>query len=92
MFLMLLFFSLLLLLYWLFFSTTKHFLLAMLILESMVLISLVFILFILCSYESSYMVFILLMTLGVCEAGLGLSLLISIIKLSGSAEIRSTVM
>nr|BBA10433.1 NADH dehydrogenase subunit 4L [Megalophaedusa awajiensis] len=84
-----LFFTLLLFLLWLFFSTNKLFLMAMLILESLVLISLVFILFILGTYEGSYFIFIVLLTLGVCEAGLGLSLLMSVIKLSGSSEIRS---
>nr|BBA10721.1 NADH dehydrogenase subunit 4L [Megalophaedusa expansilabris] len=86
-----LFFSLLMLLLGVFFSTIKQFLLAMLVLKSIVLTSLMFILFILSMYESSFMVFILLLTLGVCEAGLGLSLLMSLIKVSGSAEIRSTM-
>nr|BBA10550.1 NADH dehydrogenase subunit 4L [Megalophaedusa expansilabris] len=84
------FFTLLLVLLWIFFSTTKQYMMAMLILKSLVLISLVLILFILCMYGASYLIFIMLLTLGVCEAGLGLSLLISNIKLSGSSEIRST--
>nr|BBA10616.1 NADH dehydrogenase subunit 4L [Megalophaedusa subulina] len=78
----------LLLLVILLFSVQHHFLLCLLTLESMVLVSLVLTIFILNNTAGSLSLFILFLTLSVCEASLGLSLLMSYIKMIGSDKIK----
>nr|BBA10106.1 NADH dehydrogenase subunit 4L [Megalophaedusa sugimotonis sugimotonis] len=68
----------------LFFSSQSLYLNALLILESVVLSSLVLSLFILSASMGNLYIFMLLLTFGVCEAGLGLSLLMSYIKITGN--------
>nr|BBA10385.1 NADH dehydrogenase subunit 4L [Megalophaedusa subulina] len=70
------------------FATQHHFLLCLLILECVVLVSLVLTIFILNNSAGSLNIFILVLTLGVCEASLGLSLLVSYIKMNGSDKIK----
>nr|BBA10019.1 NADH dehydrogenase subunit 4L [Megalophaedusa proba caryostoma] len=72
-----------------FFSIKKHFLAALLLLESIVLISLLITLFVLGFESGSLYIFIMVLTLGVCEAGLGLSLLISFIKITSTDLLSS---
>nr|BBA10424.1 NADH dehydrogenase subunit 4L [Megalophaedusa schmackeri] len=81
---LILLFSLFMFLVRLFLATKVRYLSALLLLESMVLVSLVFVLFILSMTASSLNLFILLLALAVCEAGLALSLLMSVIKISSS--------
>nr|BBA10574.1 NADH dehydrogenase subunit 4L [Megalophaedusa hakonensis] len=81
--------TLLLLLFVSFISAKKQLLPALLLLEALVLNALLLSLFFLSKSESSLFIFILLLTLGVCEAGLALSLLLSYIKVSGSDYINS---
>nr|BBA10364.1 NADH dehydrogenase subunit 4L [Megalophaedusa sublunellata] len=67
-----------------FFSTKRQFLTALLIFETMVLISFVLSLMLIMSGICKLYIFILLLTLGVCEAAMGLGLLLSYIKMNGS--------
>nr|BBA10478.1 NADH dehydrogenase subunit 4L [Megalophaedusa dalli] len=76
-------------LFFLFFATKKLYLTALLILKSMLLTALVLSIFILSISSSSLCIFILLLTLAVCEAGLGLSVLMSYIKITGGNYIQS---
>nr|BBA10529.1 NADH dehydrogenase subunit 4L [Megalophaedusa miyazakii] len=71
----------------LFFSTRQNYLNALLVLESVVLSSLVLSIFLFAASGITFYIFMLLLTLGVCEAGLGLSLLFSYIKVTGSSHI-----
>nr|BBA10637.1 NADH dehydrogenase subunit 4L [Megalophaedusa bilabrata] len=75
-------------LFFLFFLTKKLYLSALLVLESMVLTALVFCIFILAASSMSLYIFILLLTMAVCEAGLGLSVLMSYIKITGGNYIQ----
>nr|BBA10427.1 NADH dehydrogenase subunit 4L [Pliciphaedusa aenea] len=77
-------YSLLLLLFMLFFYTQKHYLSSLLILEAMVLISLLLNGIVLCLAMNNMTSLVVLLTLAVCEAGLGLSLLMSFLKTSSS--------
>nr|BBA10772.1 NADH dehydrogenase subunit 4L [Megalophaedusa hosayaka] len=70
------------------FTTKRQFMTALLILETLVLVSLVLSLLILNMGDSSLFIFIMLLTLGVCEAALALGLLVSYIKLNGSDLIK----
>nr|BBA10124.1 NADH dehydrogenase subunit 4L [Tosaphaedusa akiratadai]BBA10544.1 NADH dehydrogenase subunit 4L [Tosaphaedusa akiratadai] len=74
-----------------FFQTKKEFINSLLVLESLVLTSLLYSIFFLCSSGNSTMIFLLLLTLGVCEAGLGLALWLSHIKMFSSAFIKSSL-
>nr|BBA10265.1 NADH dehydrogenase subunit 4L [Hemiphaedusa attrita attrita] len=80
--------SLLFFLIFLFYSIKNRLLPAMLILESIVLMSLLISMFLLEKTDSSLFLFLLLLTLAVCEASLALSLLMSYIKISGTDMIR----
>nr|BBA10658.1 NADH dehydrogenase subunit 4L [Megalophaedusa sugimotonis misaki] len=73
----------------LFFLTQHTYLNALLLLESVVLTSLVLSIFVIWVSVNNLYVFILLLSLGVCEAGLGLSLLMSYIKIMGNNCINS---
>nr|BBA10001.1 NADH dehydrogenase subunit 4L [Megalophaedusa surugensis] len=72
-----------------FFSTKKSFLSSLLVLESMVLISLVLSISLFWLAGNDLFLFVLLLTFVVCEAGLGLSLLLSYMKITGSDNIFS---
>nr|BBA10274.1 NADH dehydrogenase subunit 4L [Megalophaedusa bilabrata] len=80
----------LVLLFFLFFAVKKLYLTTLVVLESMVLTSLVLVVFILSISSSSLYIFIFLLVLAVCEAGLGLSVLMSYIKITGGNYIQST--
>nr|BBA10613.1 NADH dehydrogenase subunit 4L [Megalophaedusa kyotoensis] len=67
-----------------FFSVKNQFLSALLMLETLVLTSLIFLMFLLSVYSSDLWIFLLLLTFGVCEAGLGLGLLLTNLKVKGS--------
>nr|BBA10127.1 NADH dehydrogenase subunit 4L [Megalophaedusa gracilispira] len=73
----------------LFFSTTTYYLKALLVLEALVLSSLVLSLFLMHAYGGPLFLFMLLLTLGVCEAGLGLSLLFCVLKVKSSDFVGS---
>nr|BBA10535.1 NADH dehydrogenase subunit 4L [Hemiphaedusa attrita attrita] len=80
--------SLLFFLVFLFYATKNRLLPAMLVLESLVLMSLLISMFLLEKTDSSMFLVLLLLTLAVCEASLALSLLMSYIKISGTDVIR----
>nr|AWK49511.1 NADH dehydrogenase subunit 4L [Biomphalaria glabrata] len=62
----------------------KYILSSLIILEGMMLMSMVFMVFsLMSSYESMYM-FLMVLTFAACEAAIGLSLLISFLRLRGS--------
>nr|BBA10565.1 NADH dehydrogenase subunit 4L [Megalophaedusa pinguis platyauchen] len=82
--------SLLIFLITTFILINSRFLSALVILESMVLVSSVLVLVWLVKSLSSLTIFILLLTFGVCEAGLALSLLMSYIKVSGNDIVHTT--
>nr|BBA10352.1 NADH dehydrogenase subunit 4L [Zaptyx asperata] len=84
-----LFLLMLALLQLLLFSTTYHFLSSLLYLESIVLLMLVFIVIINYKMNDSLSVFLFVLTLAVCEASLGLTLLISFLKLKSNDLISS---
>nr|BBA10547.1 NADH dehydrogenase subunit 4L [Megalophaedusa kawamotoi] len=67
-----------------FFSMGKKFLYSLLVLESLVLVSLLVNLLALGTVLNSMYLFILLLTLAVSEAAMGLSLLMSYLKMNGS--------
>nr|BBA10256.1 NADH dehydrogenase subunit 4L [Megalophaedusa tosaensis] len=74
----------------LFFASSKMYLTALLVLEGLVLSALAVSIFILaCSFGGLY-IFITLLALGVCEAGLGLSLLMSYMKITGGNYINAS--
>nr|BBA10118.1 NADH dehydrogenase subunit 4L [Megalophaedusa oxycyma] len=72
-----------------FFMGPKSYLSSLLILESMVLVSLVMLISFFWVASYCLFLFILLLTLSVCEAGLGLSLLLSYMKTSGNDSISA---
>nr|BBA10049.1 NADH dehydrogenase subunit 4L [Megalophaedusa kurozuensis] len=74
----------LLVLFGTFFTSKKRFLNALLLLEIMVLMSLVFTIFLLVLMTKNLNIFLILLTLGVCEAGLGLGLLMVTLKSESS--------
>nr|BBA10760.1 NADH dehydrogenase subunit 4L [Megalophaedusa micropeas] len=67
-----------------FFNSKTHFISSLLILEAVVLVSLIISCFITSVVASSFSLWIVLLTLSVCEASLGLSLLVAMIKVKGS--------
>nr|BBA10469.1 NADH dehydrogenase subunit 4L [Mundiphaedusa decapitata] len=71
-------------LFFTFFAAKSRFLTALLLLESLVLLGLVFAVFFLWIETLDLWVFLLLLTFGVCEACLGLSLLLTFLKISSS--------
>nr|BBA10229.1 NADH dehydrogenase subunit 4L [Stereophaedusa ultima] len=73
------------------FNTKMHMLRALLILEAMMLNALVISVLFLgsCQYEPN--MFLLLLTFAVVEAGMGLSLLLTYMKTSGSDMIKSSL-
>nr|BBA10646.1 NADH dehydrogenase subunit 4L [Tyrannophaedusa mikado] len=73
-----------------FFSNKRSFLSALLVLETIVLASLLISISLLWVWGNSLFLFVLLLTFGVCEAGMGLSLLLSYIKITGNAIISAS--
>nr|BBA10292.1 NADH dehydrogenase subunit 4L [Megalophaedusa aratorum] len=73
----------------LFFYSRNHYLSALLFLEIMVLFSLVISFFLILDVMSQLTIYIMLLTLGVCEASLGLALLMSCLKENGSDLIKA---
>nr|BBA10280.1 NADH dehydrogenase subunit 4L [Stereophaedusa una] len=67
-----------------FFNVKFHFLRAFLILEAMMLTALLITISLLSSVQTEPFMFLTLLTFAVIEAGLGLSLLLSFIKLTGN--------
>nr|BBA10121.1 NADH dehydrogenase subunit 4L [Megalophaedusa pilsbryana] len=74
-----------------FFSIRYKYLSALLVLEVLILTALIFLLSAFNSAQSSLYTVTILLTLGVCEASLGLGLLVSFIKLNSSDKISPNV-
>nr|YP_001648715.1 NADH dehydrogenase subunit 4L [Biomphalaria tenagophila]ABO14135.1 NADH dehydrogenase subunit 4L [Biomphalaria tenagophila] len=69
----------------------KYILSSLILLEGMMLMSMVFMIFSLMSiYESMYM-FLMILTFAACEAAIGLSLLVSFLRLRGNHLLKSIV-
>nr|BBA10745.1 NADH dehydrogenase subunit 4L [Stereophaedusa jacobiella] len=72
-----------------FFNTKVHYMRAFLILESLILTALLISFYILSLLQVEPFMFLLLLTFAVGEAGLGLSLLLTYIKITGSDQINN---
>nr|BBA10592.1 NADH dehydrogenase subunit 4L [Phaedusa valida valida] len=72
-------------------GTKVHFLRAFLILEAIMLTVLVISIFFLMRLQFEPFMFLVLLTFAVCEAGLGLSLLLTYIKSTGSDMIQNQI-
>nr|BBA10184.1 NADH dehydrogenase subunit 4L [Stereophaedusa elongata] len=72
-----------------FMNTKMHMLRAILILEAMILNMLVISIFTLGGLQFEPFMFLLLLTFAVCEAGMGLSLLLTYMKTTGSDMIKA---
>nr|BBA10811.1 NADH dehydrogenase subunit 4L [Thaumatoptyx cf. gonyptyx RM-2016] len=83
-------FTMLLIMYMSFFMVIKHYVSAMLILEAMVLILLIFSLNLVGCLMDGYSIYLWVLTLSVCEAAMGLSLLISLVKVKSNELIISS--
>nr|BBA10301.1 NADH dehydrogenase subunit 4L [Stereophaedusa hiraseana] len=84
-------FLLMVFLFFFFFNTKMHMLRAFLILEAIMLNTLVISIFILSSFQFEPFMFLLLLTFAVCEAGMGLSLLLTYMKITGSDLIKPSI-
>nr|BBA10355.1 NADH dehydrogenase subunit 4L [Stereophaedusa ophidoon] len=73
-----------------FFNTKLHFLRSFLFLEAMMLTALMITTTMLSTFQSEPFMFLTLLTFAVIEAALGLSLLLSYIKISGSDKMTNT--
>nr|BBA10163.1 NADH dehydrogenase subunit 4L [Stereophaedusa addisoni] len=73
-----------------FFNTKVHYMRAFLILEALMLTALLVSFYILSLLQVEPFLFLLLLTFTVGEAGLGLSLLLTYIKSTGSDQIKNT--
>nr|BBA10667.1 NADH dehydrogenase subunit 4L [Zaptyx cladoptyx] len=82
-------FFLLLILYCCLFTIKSHFLSSLLTLEAMVLLLLLFTISFSFYLLESLSVFLFVLTLSVCEATMGLTLLISLVKSKGNDKINS---
>nr|BBA10310.1 NADH dehydrogenase subunit 4L [Zaptyx stimpsoni strictaluna] len=67
-----------------FFSTFKHYLSSLLALESMILVLLIFVVTINFTLIEGLGIYMFVLTLSVCEAAIGLTLLISVVKLKSN--------
>nr|BBA10109.1 NADH dehydrogenase subunit 4L [Stereophaedusa cymatodes] len=74
------------------FNTKMNYLRAFLILEALMMNALVISVFVLSSIQFNPFIFLLLLTFAVCEAGMGLSLLLTYIKMNGSDLIKSNLL
>nr|BBA10334.1 NADH dehydrogenase subunit 4L [Stereophaedusa japonica oostoma] len=84
-------FLLMVFLYFILFNTKGHLLRALIILEALMLNALIIALFSLSSLHYEPFLFLLLLTFAVVEAGMGLSLLLTYMKVSGSDMIKNNV-
>nr|BBA10460.1 NADH dehydrogenase subunit 4L [Stereophaedusa costifera] len=84
-------FLLMVLLFLFLFNTKGHFLRALLILEAIMLNALVISILFLGSLQYEPFMFLLLLTFAVVEAGMGLSLLLTYMKVSGSDMIKKNL-
>nr|BBA10754.1 NADH dehydrogenase subunit 4L [Phaedusa tripleuroptyx] len=84
-------FFLMVLLLLFFYNTKIHYMRAFLILECMMLTALLISFYILSLLQVEPFLFLVVLTFAVCEAGLGLSLLLTYIKTTGSDQINSTL-
>nr|BBA10181.1 NADH dehydrogenase subunit 4L [Stereophaedusa interlamellaris] len=84
-------FLLMVLLFFFLLNTKMHMLRAILILEAMMLNTLVISIFTLGGLQFEPFMFLLLLTFAVCEAGMGLSLLLTYMKTTGSDLIKSSM-
>nr|BBA10289.1 NADH dehydrogenase subunit 4L [Megalophaedusa masatokandai masatokandai] len=75
---------LMVLLYFLFTTAKNYYLSCLFLLEAMVLTSLVMSIHIINNSFTNLWIWLLLLTFGVCEAALGLSILISFVKITGA--------
>nr|BBA10349.1 NADH dehydrogenase subunit 4L [Stereophaedusa ophidoon] len=73
-----------------FFNTKLHFLRSFLVLEAMMLTALIITITMLSSFQTEPFMFLTLLTFAVIEAALGLSLLLSYIKITGSDSMNNT--
>nr|BBA10853.1 NADH dehydrogenase subunit 4L [Stereophaedusa oshimae degenerata] len=85
-------FLLMVLLFLFLLNTKMYFLRAILILEALMLTALIISIFLLGSVQYEPFLFLLLLTFAVSEAGLGLSLLLSYMKTTGSDMIKPLVL
>nr|BBA10859.1 NADH dehydrogenase subunit 4L [Stereophaedusa tokunoshimaensis] len=84
-------FVLMVLLVFFLFNTKTHFMRVILILEAIMLTALIISIFLLSMVQKEPYVFLLLLTFAVVEAALGLSLLLSYMKSTGSDVITNNV-
>nr|BBA10025.1 NADH dehydrogenase subunit 4L [Stereophaedusa goniopoma]BBA10466.1 NADH dehydrogenase subunit 4L [Stereophaedusa japonica]BBA10472.1 NADH dehydrogenase subunit 4L [Phaedusa pallens]BBA10778.1 NADH dehydrogenase subunit 4L [Stereophaedusa goniopoma] len=84
-------FLLMVLLLFFLFNTKGHLLRALLILEAMMLNALVISVLFLGSLQYEPFMFLFIMTFAVVEAGMGLSLLLTYMKVSGGDTIKATI-
>nr|BBA10826.1 NADH dehydrogenase subunit 4L [Phaedusa horikawai] len=73
------------------FSIKTHFLLSLLWLEGLVLMSMTFTVFLADSIFMGWSIFFFTLTLGVCEAALALTLLMTFIKLHGNDFVTNMI-
>nr|BBA10691.1 NADH dehydrogenase subunit 4L [Stereophaedusa neniopsis]BBA10850.1 NADH dehydrogenase subunit 4L [Stereophaedusa neniopsis] len=71
------------------YNTKTHFMVALLLMETIMLSALVMSIFMFSLSQFEPFIFLLLLTFAVCEAALGLSLLLTYIKVTGSDMINS---
>nr|BBA10439.1 NADH dehydrogenase subunit 4L [Solitariphaedusa miyoshii]BBA10505.1 NADH dehydrogenase subunit 4L [Solitariphaedusa miyoshii]BBA10751.1 NADH dehydrogenase subunit 4L [Solitariphaedusa miyoshii] len=79
-------------LFFIFFYTKLHYLSALLILEACMLIALLLCMCVVFNSFGTSSLFLTIMTLGVCEAALGLTVLLSYIKVKGNDYIQNKMM
>nr|BBA10232.1 NADH dehydrogenase subunit 4L [Euphaedusa digonoptyx] len=72
------------------FTTKKHFLQSLLVLEGMVLMLLISTLVVMFLLNEGLTFYLLVLTLSVCEASLGLTLLVSMMKINGNDYISNS--
>nr|BBA10403.1 NADH dehydrogenase subunit 4L [Euphaedusa spinula]BBA10490.1 NADH dehydrogenase subunit 4L [Euphaedusa spinula] len=80
---------LLVLMFYLYLNTMTHFLSALLYLEVMMFLSLMMVIIICLLVTGSIDSFLLILTLAVCEAALGLAILLSFLKVNGNDYIHT---
>nr|BBA10841.1 NADH dehydrogenase subunit 4L [Zaptyx kotoshoensis] len=81
----------LLLLYFSFFNVTKHYISSLMILESMVLVLILISLSMVLTLSEGLAIYMWVLTLSVCEAAMGLSLLMSLLKVNSNDYVNSNM-
>nr|YP_009408801.1 NADH dehydrogenase subunit 4L [Deroceras reticulatum]ASL05736.1 NADH dehydrogenase subunit 4L [Deroceras reticulatum] len=74
-----------------FIFNSAHIMALLLLLESMMLILMCYFFFILIELGSDPFMFLLMLTLGACEAALGLSVLVSLMRFHGNDQLSSVL-